>query len=874
MKKHSLFFTLILLGTIVISCIIIKNDFLGNTNFPVNAYIGGLDESLCTEGGACDEYDTGALFDTGNEIDDFSTVIAVDSENRYYIAGHALYEGYDYTYSFLCRILENGQKDVTFGEDGCAREISIKGTDGSFVQFEDILMLDNGKILLLGFLNVSTGGEALVLLQLNSDGSIDSSFGDGSCRSTDPTNPENGCSIKTYSITNPIYEPSLTIREANNKYYILSPVADESSVFSVALWRFNVDGTLDSSFGDSTCPNAVDGCFAYQMGTSTLPTGMVNSSDHLYISSIIDSLSGYDEEASYYGSIMKVNFNGTLDESFGDGSCINGVGTDNKYGCIIAGGQEVEGSEPGKTTVNLEFQSIGYDRKNDRLVVSGILGIKEQVGDEFWDIHEEHVVMFAYNNMGQLALDPELKCTHSYGEVSSCIGIFDDTSNSKVLVEETCAPSNLSKSWCQPKYLVLYSMPNSEAPPSLAISLFDTSSNNIIDVSSYTTYYMTDFNRLSLIIDSKGNYVVSSLRRSGSDRSDADCRLVRYKNVYQIKGLADTFLYIVDKQDISEGTQYGSYGDVGVHVSLEGEVYFNTLLQGPGGIALDSDENVYVHEMDALRIQKFNKEGDFITSWGSEGTGDGQLENPPAFNGIDVSSQDLVYVLDTGNYRVQVFDQDGNFIRKWSNDTSEEWDFISPAAISLDNNDNVYIFDSNFYGEDAFVLKFDKDGNFLRKFDVEVDDWLTSIREAGDIFVDSEGYIYLTETQAGDAKIVILDSDGVQQTTIYPGSDVPLEFISSIFVKDGVLFVTDREIDTIFALDPYGYEDEGRLLYTIGEPGIEEGQFSSLHGIAISESSGNIYTTEYYETERVQKFSSDGSFVQSWGNQIERKQFL
>jgi hypothetical protein len=58
--------------------------------------------------------------------------------------------------------------------------------------------------------------------------------------------------------------------------------------------------------------------------------------------------------------------------------------------------------------------------------------------------------------------------------------------------------------------------------------------------------------------------------------------------------------------------------------------------------------------MNNHRIQKFSSEGDFISSFGSEGEGDGQFIEP---EGVDVDSEGNIYVVDTGNSRIQVFSQ-------------------------------------------------------------------------------------------------------------------------------------------------------------------------------------------------------------------------
>jgi DNA-binding beta-propeller fold protein YncE len=61
-------------------------------------------------------------------------------------------------------------------------------------------------------------------------------------------------------------------------------------------------------------------------------------------------------------------------------------------------------------------------------------------------------------------------------------------------------------------------------------------------------------------------------------------------------------------------------------------------------------------------IKKFDSNGKFITSWGTEGTGDGQFLHA---HGIAIDSSGNVYVVDSQNERIQKFDSNGNFITKW-----------------------------------------------------------------------------------------------------------------------------------------------------------------------------------------------------------------
>src|SRR6266566_398663 len=78
----------------------------------------------------------------------------------------------------------------------------------------------------------------------------------------------------------------------------------------------------------------------------------------------------------------------------------------------------------------------------------------------------------------------------------------------------------------------------------------------------------------------------------------------------------------------------------------------------PGHLSLDSAGNVYVADTYNNRLQEFSGGGTFITSFGTMGSGNGQLVYP---EGAAVDSSGSVYVADTGsssatsNNRIEVF---------------------------------------------------------------------------------------------------------------------------------------------------------------------------------------------------------------------------
>jgi DNA-binding beta-propeller fold protein YncE len=90
------------------------------------------------------------------------------------------------------------------------------------------------------------------------------------------------------------------------------------------------------------------------------------------------------------------------------------------------------------------------------------------------------------------------------------------------------------------------------------------------------------------------------------------------------------------------------------------------LFRQPTDVAWDSDGNTYITDgYINSRVAKYDKNGDWVKSWGSKGTGPGQFRTPHA---IAIDRNDNIYVGDRANRRIQVFDTDGKFLRQFTID--------------------------------------------------------------------------------------------------------------------------------------------------------------------------------------------------------------
>jgi hypothetical protein len=85
--------------------------------------------------------------------------------------------------------------------------------------------------------------------------------------------------------------------------------------------------------------------------------------------------------------------------------------------------------------------------------------------------------------------------------------------------------------------------------------------------------------------------------------------------------------------------------------------YFN----GVSDVGWDQNDNIYISDgYGNSRVAKFDKNGNWVKSFGSRGNEPGQFRVP---HNLQVDRQGNVYVADRTNRRIQVFDTEGNFKR-------------------------------------------------------------------------------------------------------------------------------------------------------------------------------------------------------------------
>ena len=333
------------------------------------------------------------------------------------------------------------------------------------------------------------------------------------------------------------------------------------------------------------------------------------------------------------------------------------------------------------------------------------------------------------------------------------------------------------------------------------------------------------------------------------------------------------------------GAEINSFGSAG---SGDGE--FNA----PRGVAVDTDDNIYIADTFNDRVQKFNGSGAYQSQVGGSGDGNGQF-NRPYYIAIDTTNK--LYVTDIYNNRVQIFDNSLAYISKFGQYGSGAGDFSQPTGIAISNSGNIYVSeDTNnrvqefstvasfgqgsyslnlnglscqtyhfrayganasgtFYGEDA---TFDpcmtirtNPASGVSNFGAELNGSVINSSST----ISSRGFQLGTSTEYGtnlpdnsplykyQNNLTINSAGGSTPDTLSAPS-------WTVAAPNGDIYVVDQGHNRILQ-----YNNSGAFVASYGESGGDLGQFNSPNSLAF-DSYGNIYVTDGGNA-RVQKFNSN-----------------
>ena len=141
----------------------------------------------------------------------------------------------------------------------------------------------------------------------------------------------------------------------------------------------------------------------------------------------------------------------------------------------------------------------------------------------------------------------------------------------------------------------------------------------------------------------------------------------------------------------------------GVHGDSDGE------FDGPTGISFDTEGNLVVVDSKNHRVQRYTTSGEYLGGFGSHGDGPGQFDLPW---GVHVDELGDIYMADWGNNRFQVFDSGGEVKNVVGKRGSGDAEFERPTGIAVDAHGDIYVAD---WGNNR-VQMFNSEGHYICSF--------------------------------------------------------------------------------------------------------------------------------------------------------------
>ncbi len=220
--------------------------------------------------------------------------------------------------------------------------------------------------------------------------------------------------------------------------------------------------------------------------------------------------------------------------------------------------------------------------------------------------------------------------------------------------------------------------------------------------------------------------------------------------------------------------------------------------------------------------------------------------------GVALDKNDIVYVVDKSDDKIKKITPEGKIDRTWISGGKDFRKVKIPGGIAIDSQGYMYVTDT----KKNAVLKFNKNGKFVKKWGKEGSANIEFRTPLG-IAVDSENNIYVADSTNHCVKI--FSNLGVFKKTIGKRgvAEGELLFPAAIAINQKKeLFVLDRTRLQKFS-------SEGELLGSWGKAGSNDGDLNKPTGIFIDKD-GFVYIADS-GNNRIQKFDDKGQFISKWG---------
>lgn len=254
--------------------------------------------------------------DESNVYDEEALDVAVLSDGKIIVLGNR-YNGLNKDI-ILQRYLADGTLDTSFGLSGT---FTYDGGRNDIAS--GVLVKNDGKILIVGQIDqYQAGNENILLMRLNSDGTLDSTFGNNGIITTN---------ISEYGETG----HSLAL-QSDNKIVVAGEVTIGGNDIQAVVIRYDENGSLDNTFGAS-------GLFMYDgVGEDKAYSIAIQADDKIVVTG--SSSQAYPNVALTDVLLLRLDTSGSLDTAFGSSGVV-------RYDSIYESGNGVTIQSDGKIVV-------------------------------------------------------------------------------------------------------------------------------------------------------------------------------------------------------------------------------------------------------------------------------------------------------------------------------------------------------------------------------------------------------------------------------------------------------------------------------------------------------------------------------------------
>jgi DNA-binding beta-propeller fold protein YncE len=271
------------------------------------------------------------------------------------------------------------------------------------------------------------------------------------------------------------------------------------------------------------------------------------------------------------------------------------------------------------------------------------------------------------------------------------------------------------------------------------------------------------------------------------------------------------------------------------------------------GVAVDSQDNVYVFNRGEHPMIVFDRDGNFLRSWG-----EGLFSRA---HGIDIDDDDILYCTDDGDHTVRKLTTDGKVLMTIGV-PGKPAPFLSGKPFNrcthtaLSPKGEIYVSDG--YGN-SVVHKYSPDGKHLMC-------WGTTGTDPGqfnivhNIATDDDGWVYVADRE--NHRVQVFDGNGKYETQwvnmhrpcgLYCCGGKHPRFVIGELGPMGSVNRNHPNIGPRLSI----VDHEGHTIARLGGeagPGLETGKFIAPHGLAVDQR-GDIYVGEVSYTEYPRLFS-------------------